>query len=209
MSIDKALKAGKLLLGYILIAVLIYLALQLKSCINDRNKLKPGINSNLPEISSSDTLTKYIYSTRWNTITFTPAAKEIIIHDSIEVPVFGPIDTLAVIKSFYRENIYIDTLKDSSLIAVLRIRVAQNRLVGHPVLTYKITVPQIEKTITNTVEDNKGFFLIGLRGGTDKTLYTTFGPEVIFVSKRKKAYGIGYDAIHKSLNASFFIPLER
>lgn len=202
MNTDKL----KVILGYIFLGVLIYLALQLKSCIDDRNKPKPSINSSQPKLLSSDTSTKYIYSTRWNTITKT---KEIVIHDSIDVPVFGPIDTLAVIKSFYRENNYIDTLKDSSLIAVLRIKVAQNRLIGHPVLTYKITVPQIEKTITNTVEENKGFFLVGLRGGTDKTLYTTFGPEVIFVSKRKKAYGIGYDALHKSLNASFFIPLQR
>lgn len=202
-------KKGNTLLGYIFLGLCIYLCFQIKSCINDSKKQQnTNKNGSEQKLLSSDTSTKYIYSDRWHTITKT--GKTIIIHDSVEVPVLFPIDTLAVLKSFFRENIYIDTLADSNITAIIRFRIAQNMLMEHPEFSYKINVPQVEKTITNVVEQQpKGYFLIGIQAGANKSLYATFAPTLLFVSKRKKIYGIGYDAIHKSINASFYYPLVR
>jgi hypothetical protein len=198
----------KIALGWICIIAILFGLLELSKCSGCKKIFSKHSSTSI----KSDTVTKLIYVDRWDSI----KGKTITLHDYSQIIVAGPIDTIAVIQNFYRENNYIDTLKDSSLIAVLNIKVAQNKVVDHS-LNYKITKPQIERTITNTITTTdtvkvpyaKGFFLLGVRAGLSKTLNATFGPEAIFVNKHNMAYGVSYDLLGKTVNGSIYIQLKR
>jgi len=196
--------------GLVSLILFIYAIFYLKSCTD--NFIHKHKKQSQDSTQTVKIVIKRVYQDRWKTI----EGKTIRIVDSIPILQNLPIDTLAVIKNYYRENSYCDTLRDSSLLAVIKIKVAENKLKQPPTLDYKILVPQIEKTITvtntitrkDTINMAKVFLLVGIRAGVNEKLIGAIAPEMILVLKNKRAVGVSYDVIQKTYNVSAYFPIK-
>jgi len=168
-------------------------------------------NQKSEPIIKTKTLTKteYIYQTKWDTITLHHYHKQ----DS-EIVYFEPskVDTEAVIKNYFKQFTFVDSLRDSNIAVQSRIKVALNTVLESK-LTYKLLKPNVSTTITieNTTEQPKRpLLLIGATLGGNKTEFiNTITPNLIFVTKSRKAFGLGYNLVNKSYQASVYLPIYK
>ncbi|MBS1635236.1 MAG: hypothetical protein JST26_04880 [Bacteroidetes bacterium] len=180
------------------VIALIFLILELKHCTGSRTFTNPG------KPVASDTVTKYIYSNKW----FPLVVKVKEPGDSIPYPVPATVDTLAILKAHFTEYNYTDTIQDTNILAVSRIKVFENKIRDHK-LDYKLLRPDKQITITNTLEKPaKPILLIGASMSLDKQFSFGLGPEALFVSKRLQTFGIGYDLLNKRVTAKVYFPIR-
>jgi hypothetical protein len=183
------------------LAAIILLLIQLRGCIRDMNT---GRTQESVQPLRSDTVIKYKYLPKWFYLKM--PTQQIV--DSTPAVLPPKVDTLAILKKFYTEYCYRDTVQDTNIIAVSEIEVFENKIRNHN-LSYKLLRPEKTITITNTVEKPfKPLLLVGVSISQDKQFSFGLGPQVLFISKRRQSVGLGYDVINKRLNANLYLPLQ-
>lgn len=185
----------------ILIAILaIIFCLTLKNCLG----LVHSLQQPKQEIKQSDTVIKFIYQKKWVPLVVNVHTPK----DSIPYPVPSHIGTLAILQKFFTEYTYRDTIQDTNLIALSTIHIAENKIKSHA-LSYKWLQPQKETIITNTVEKpSKPVLLIGLNLNLTKNTMLGGGPELLFISKRQRVMGAGYDPFHQTYSIKAYLPIR-
>jgi len=134
----------------------------------------------------TETITKWdtlkidslVYVPKWRT-------KIKTVHDTIP----ANIDTLSILKDYYAQYFYTDTLSLDSLGSiVINDTISKNSILFRKIQP-NIFIPIT--TVTNTVYINKNEFYggFGLQGRTDQLNY--LGGELLWKNKKKQAYGFG------------------
>ncbi len=121
---------------------------------------------------------------------------------SIAEPIPQNIDSAAIARMYYTENIYQQESADSNVHISITDTIARNMIKGRK-LTYKLIRPvKIEQTINNVYASKKKFELFaGIHGGCSLTGIRSIGPEAIFIQNDNRAYSLNYNFIDKSINA--------
>lgn len=106
-----------------------------------------------------------------------------------------PVDTAEILKRYFASNIFRDTISDSSLIAVIKDSVIENRIVARD-FTYRINRPT---SVIQTVETKSTAFVDGstVSVGAFATK-TSYGAQIL-MARPKVTYGVGYDIPNKSM----------
>lgn len=166
----------------LLIVVLVAIILLMRACSGKEGK---GIAKNEP-ITITQTVTKWdtlkidslVYVPKWRT-------KIKTIHDTIP----ADIDTLSILKDYYAQYFYTDTLSLDSLGSiVINDTISRNSILFREIQP-NIFIPTT--TVTNTVFINNREFYVGfgLKGRTDQINY--LGGELLYRTKNKQVYGAG------------------
>lgn len=117
--------------------------------------------------------------------------------ETIKIPVPAIVDTMAILRAYFEENIYDQSLGDSQLSANLSCVVSKNKLKS---LDFKYKILRPTAIIQEEKEKIKVF--AGLAIGASKTGLTAFGPEVSILDKKDHLIGFNYNLIDNSVNAS-------
>ena len=134
----------------------------------------------------TDTITKWdtvtisnlVYVPKWNT-------KTEIIHDTI----LANIDTVSILKDYYAKYSYIDTINLDTLgYITINDTITRNSILFRNVQP-NLFIPTT--TITNTVYINKREFFGGVSVGSTPTAIQNLNGEILFVNKKRQAYGVG------------------
>jgi hypothetical protein len=201
METNKSLSIRQNLVRALVIIAVAFLLIQIRGCVQDMNTV------NAPETAKllhSDTVVKYRYITKW----FFPTIKTQRIKDSMAIPMPAIVDTLAILRKFYTEYCYTDTIQDTNIIAVSEIQLAENKIRNHT-LAYKLLRPEKIITVTNVIEKPfKPLLLLGVSVSQDKQFSFGIGPQIQFISKRRQSVGLGYDVVNKRVNANLYFPLQ-
>lgn len=110
---------------------------------------------------------------------------------TIFVPVPAIVDTQAILRNYFAENIYSQTVSDSLFSATITDTIQQNRLKGRG-FHYKITRKEI-------VQEKFKVFA-GLNVGAGKNGFASLEPQVYILTKKDHLYGVGYNVIDNSVN---------
>lgn len=192
---------GSAIRAALICLIIVLLLAELKSCIHEVNALcRPKPKSEVQR----DTVIKYKYMVQWLRLEDKrPQPKD---STPSQLPI--KIDTLAVVNSFFKEYLYNDTIQDSNLIAISSIRIFQNKIKSYQ-LRYKLLQPVKEVTITNTIQEPaRPLFLAGFSANLNNNTIIGFGPDVVFVTRKKRAIGLGYDLLNKSCSIKMYLPIR-
>jgi len=165
----------------ILILVMGGVILFMNFCGNGNN----NGDDNGDTIIKTDTIT-IIDTVHQQTTNYIPKPYKVIEINTVEIPV--DVDTLAILRDYYAERIYDDTVKFDSLMVRIKDTVSENRLKSRSVESwtlYKTTV------IENTIAKNRREFYygIGITGNQNQIDY--LGGEFLYRTKNNRIYGIG------------------
>jgi hypothetical protein len=122
--------------------------------------------------------------------------KPFVIHNHYEKEAPPQTDTAAIraiIKEFFSERTYIDTIRNDSVEIYLREKVFKNVLT-RPYVGYKWKAPEriIKETTTETIYAND--FYLGVSSAFDRTMMNELSAEVLFETKNFAfGGGAGYD----------------
>lgn len=104
------------------------------------------------------------------------------------------VDTVEILKRYFASNTFKDSISDSSLVAVIRDSVVENRIVARD-FTYRINRP----TVIQTVEAKSTAFVD--RSTVSVGVFATktgYGAQLL-LARPKVTYGVGYDLPNKSI----------
>ena len=160
-------------------------------------------NQNKYVTVNSDTTVVNHYDNRVFTL---PAPKGSPI-DSVKFEVPDNVDTLAILRKFFTEFTYIDTLQDSNVVVYSLVKVKGNQVTDSK-LQYKKLRPDKTITITNNIEVRKACFGFGGITGTQGTQITMLSVNGFFQAKNKQIYSLGYNLMDKSVNFGFYWPIK-
>ena len=165
----------------VLIVVLVIIILFTRACSGNKN------NQTIPDpITITKTVTKWdtlkidslVYVPKWRT-------KVNTVHDTI----LADVDTAEILKDYYSTYVYTDTLSLDSLGSiVINDTISKNSILFRDVQP-NIFIPTT--TITNTIYLNKREFFGGVSVGSTPTAIQNLNGELLFVNKKRQAYGIG------------------
>lgn len=138
-------------------------------------------------IVQTEVVTRYdtIYS---ESIVYKPIYKDRIEYD---IDTFSfPIDTNAILRDYYAEYVYEDTLEiDSFGYILINDTISRNQIQSRQYIS-NILIPTT--TITNTIFENKREFYIGIESGVNTKGEINFvGTDLLFKTKKKQVYGVG------------------
>jgi hypothetical protein len=122
----------------------------------------------------------------------------------INNPVPSDIDTGAILKAFFREVTYLDSIDNDTVKIVLKEIISENSVRSRE-LKWKLKVP-ISTTI-NTHEERKGQFYLG--GIATARNGISLAPSIAY--RNKKDYYIfgAYDPWERRIQAGYLIPLKK
>ena len=145
--------------------------------------------SSTPPVES-EVITEVI--TKWDTLKV--ATKEYIpkyIRKTIvDIDTFqSPIDTISILKDYYAKYFYTDTINVDSLGFIIINDTVTRNLISKRDVQSNIFIPTT--TITNTIYLNKREFFGGISVGSTPTAIQNLNGEILFVNKKRQAYGIG------------------
>ncbi len=180
------------------LSALVLLILNQKGCVGMRHSQK------IEEATTkSDTVTKYIYNDKWHTIYIKGKA----IHDSIPYVVPTIIDTASILKLFYTQYHYRDSICDTNLIGINTFDITENKLKAHS-FTYKLLQPLKQTTITNYIEKKqKPVLLFGASANLQQKQIIGLSPECLYLSKKQMGFGLGYDVLNNSYSLKVLYPI--
>lgn len=143
--------------------------------------------------SSPKTIEKVVtkIETKYDTVVVKTAVyvPKYIYKTVVDIDTFStPIDTVEILKDYYAQYHYKDSLVNDSIKFYINDVISRNRVLTRD-LSYSIIVPHT--TITNVITQNKrelyaGF---GLVGTTNSII--NLGPELMYKNKKDQAYGLG------------------
>jgi hypothetical protein len=156
-----------------ILTILLVSFLFIKNCtqnfttvIDDKPTVK--ITTEYVEINTKDTL-------------YVPKIKKVIEHDSF----YYPVDTLAILKDYYRKYVYIDTIYiDTFGYSIVEDTVTQNKITSR-ILNNNIKIPIV--TIEKTYYLNKNELYFGPSLSTDLNIHFN----MLYKTKNKTAYLVG------------------
>jgi hypothetical protein len=114
------------------------------------------------------------------------------------------IDTGAVLKAFFSEVTYLDSVDNDTLKIVLKEVISRNAIVSRE-LTHRLKIP-ITKVIETTYQP-KGMFYYGASATYGQTL--GLSPMVGYKNKREQFYFGSYDPINKSFQVGGMLPIRK
>lgn len=151
-------------------------------------------------------VTEYKYYPKWYPLALTNYVKG----DSVLIPIPVSVDTAQIIRDFYTRYTFNDSIKDTIIEIQSSIEVALN-MVTKSNIKYKLLQPTKSTTVTiETVKETKpkAALLLGADIGFNKTrLISQVSPGIIFMTKKKYTYGLGYDMLNKTYQAKIYLPL--
>ena len=201
MEANKIVSIRQNVVRALVIIAVSFLIIQIRGCVQDMNTVKTPETT---KVVHSDTVVKYRYLTKW----FFPAIKAQRITDSTPIPMPAIVDTLAILKKFYTEYCYTDTIQDTNIVAISEIQLSENKIRDHN-LTYKLLRPEKIITVTNTIEKPfKPLLMLGVSVSQDKAFSFGIRPQILFISKRRQSVGLGYDIVNKRVDANLYLPLQ-
>ena len=109
-----------------------------------------------------------------------------IVHDTIIEQ--APIDTLAILKDYFKVYAYTDTIKADSVTFVINDTITENKILNRGI-EYTLVYPTT--TITKEREVNKRELYIGFGLGGDKQQLSYVGSELLLRNKKERIYGVG------------------
>lgn len=200
METNKQLITKQNIIRLLLVSAIAFLLIQIRGCVRDMNTSKQ-VNE---KIVHSDTIVKYKYVAKW----YHPVTKVLRIKDSTAESLPLIVDTLTILRKFYTAYCYTDTIQDTNIVAVSEIELFENKIRDHH-LSYKLLKPERTTTITNTIEKPfKPLLMIGVSVSQDKQFSFGIGPQILFISKRRQSFGLGYDVVNKRANVNLYLPLQ-
>ncbi len=128
--------------------------------------------------------------------------------DSIKIPAPQRVDTAAIIKRFYTQFTYVDTLKDSNHVVILFCKVAENKLLSDSMrLNCKRHLE--ERIIYPAREEGKGKTML-FAGFSVNGNQNSFGfsPELLLIDAKKRAYGLSYDLLQHKTAIRLLFPVK-
>lgn len=126
---------------------------------------------------------------------------------------FKDVDTCAILKDYFAEYYYQDTMKDdTSALVILNDMVTENRLQNRKLIFQNRRATVINTTITNygDIPAHKIYLGAGLNNSVVNFNENTLGltANVLWVTKNRWAYEAGYDIFHKSFEVTAFYKLS-
>ena len=126
---------------------------------------------------------------------------------------FKDIDTCAILRDYYAEYYYQDTMKDdTSALVIVNDMVTENRLQNRKLIFQNRRATVINTTITNygDIPAHKIYLGAGLNNSVVNFNENTLGltANVLWVTKNRWAYEAGYDIFHKSFEVTAFYKLS-
>ena len=175
-----------LLLLLLLIGLGIYLDIRINGAFDDE-----------PTIISRDTI---VVNLPQQTFNLPPSAPISVINNSLPTK----IDTGAVLKAFFSEVTYLDSVDNDTLKIVLKEVVSRNAIVSRE-LTHRLKIP-ITKVIETTYQPKVMFYY-----GASATYGQSLGLSPMIGYKNKKDQFIfgAYDPLQKSIQFGGMLPLRK
>jgi len=158
---------------------------------------KSGILLGSDTIISRDTI---IVNLPPQTINLPPSQPINIINN----PIPSNVDTGAILKAFFSELTYLDSVDTDTLKIVLKEVISQNKIISRE-LTHRLKIP-----ITKIVESRneiKPLFYYGAFATYGKTL--VLSPMVGYKNKKEQLFYGAYDPIGKGISVGAMLPLKR
>lgn len=108
--------------------------------------------------------------------------------------VSNSVDTAEVLKRYFASNTFQDTISDSSLVAVIRDSVVENKIIARD-FTYRINRPTVIQTVETKSMANTGESTVSIGAFATKVGY---GAQLL-LARPKATYGFGYDLPNNSI----------
>lgn len=174
------------LLLLVLIGLGIYLDIRFNGVFDDDSTIisKDTIVVNLPQ----------------QTFNLPPSAPISIVNNQLP----SNIDTGAILKAYFSEVTYLDSIDNDTLKIVLKEVISRNAIVSRE-LTHRLKIP-ITKVIETTYQP-KGMFYYGASATYGQTL--GLSPMIGYKNKREQIIFGAYDPIQKSIQVGGLMPLRK
>lgn len=181
---------------FVVFPALIYAVTQLRSCGSQQ---KPAFAN----YTNAGSTVEHIY----DTIPHVFVRDSLIPGQSFTLEIPASIDTAAIISAYFQAHTYQDTITDSNLVAIHGFTIAQNQLKSYT-FNYRLLNP-VQTIITTTLiapPKPRDFFLGMNAGYFINNQKIGIGPHV-FLTHKRRAYGLGYDLVNKNVQLNFLIKL--
>jgi len=122
----------------------------------------------------------------------------------INNPIPSNVDTGAILKAFFSQITYLDSVDNDTLKIVLKEVISQNKIVSRE-LTHRLKIPIT--TIIETKNEIKPLFYYGAFATYGQTL--GLSPMVGYRNKREQLFFGAYDPIGKGISVGAMLPLKR
>lgn len=174
------------LLLLVLIGLGIYLDIRFNNVFDDDSTIisKDTIVVNLPQ----------------QTFNLPPSAPISIVNNQLP----SKIDTGAILKAYFSEVTYLDSVDNDTLKIVLKEVVSRNAIVSRE-LTHRLKIP-ITKVIETTYQP-KGMFYYGASATYGQTL--GLSPMIGYKNKKEQLFFGAYDPLQKSIQVGGLMPLRK
>lgn len=130
--------------------------------------------------------------------------------DSIKVPIPAVVDTASIIRNYFMQYTFTDSIRDTNIAISSQVQIALNRVLKSDI-KYKLLRPSVSTTVTienNTETKPRPALLLGADVGfSNKKQFTQFSPSFLFITKNKKAFGAGYDVLNQTYQAKIYLPI--
>lgn len=125
-------------------------------------------------------------------------------HDSVVVDSFWrDVDTAAILRRFFTQYTYQDTIRDTSFLAILREVVTQNQIIERKLSVQNLRPTAVTYT-TNTVAAPARWYAgptanLGSRMGV--------GAEILYANN-KNAFGLSYDLVNRNVGVKWLYSIK-
>mgnify|MGYP003649584401 CR=1 FL=1 len=120
---------------------------------------------------------KYRTEVKWKTV-----------HDTVEIHDTIPIDTMSVLKDYFKAYAYTDTLKKDSITVIINDTISQNRILARGI-EYTLVYPTTIISKTKNINKRELYAGFGLGGNKQELSYA--GGELLLRTKKEQIYGVG------------------
>jgi hypothetical protein len=175
-----------LLILCLLLGLGIYLDIRFNGAFDDQ-----------PTIISKDTI---VVNLPQQTFNLPPSAPISIVNNQLP----SKIDTGAILKAYFSEVTYLDSVDNDTLKIVLKEVISRNAIVSRE-LTHRLKIP-ITKVIETTYQP-KGMFYYGASATYGQSL--GLSPMLGYKNKKEQVFFGSYDPINKSIQVGGLLPLKK
>ncbi len=120
-----------------------------------------------------------------------------IIHS--QHPKNKPVDTAAVLRDYFDQKVYSDTIRSRDVVAVIKDSIVNNGIRGRQVF-----IENKRQTFTNAITPKNKIFVGGFFGWSRQNPVPSAGVSVIFLSKKDALYQYSFDAVNRTHSLGMF-----
>lgn len=149
---------------------------------------------------------------KWDTVT-----KKILVNKPYPVPgkdsiitIPQDVDTSEILKKYFTQHIYADTIADTNLVAFINDTVSMNQIKARG-FYYKLIKPTHTTTIINNppIKKKAEFFVGGFTSGTIKGADMGIGFNALLKTKKDIMYLAGYDVINSRAEFGVSVKIKK